>query len=135
MDQREYEHWSRVAKHVNRKRGTNFSPLEAKAIFDSAMNNPRPTNCSKCWEMPFLGTTEARGADMRVEIDDVQRTILHEIEAGATQRQVAQTYALALRSSVEIDWRAVNAMIALHWSESGLERIKRMAHSGSCFSE
>lgn len=68
-----------------------------------------------------------------MEISDVEFVIENEIKQGLTQKQIAQTYALALRSSYETDWAKVNRMIIDRWSVSGLERIKNMAHSGKCF--
>ena len=49
------------------------------------------------------------------------------------QKDIAKTYALALRSGDEPDWSIVNKAILERWSRSGLERIKKMAWSGSCF--
>jgi len=59
--------------------------------------------------------------------------IENEIKRGCTQKQIAQTYALALRSEEEVDWKQINTLIIERWSISGLERIKQMAWSGSCF--
>ena len=67
------------------------------------------------------------------EIEHVERVIGNEIKLGCTQKQVAQTYALALRSSWPTDWPKVNKLIVDRWSASGLERIKKMAWSRSCF--
>lgn len=72
---------------------------------------------------------------MKPKIACVEQTIENEIEQGCTQKQVAQTYALGLRSSWPTDWGAVNRAIIKRWSLSGLTRIKQMAHSGSCFEE
>lgn len=69
----------------------------------------------------------------RWELADVEGVIEREIAQKATQRQVAQTYALGLRSTWPKDWKRVNAMILARWSPAGLERIKRMAWSGTCF--
>lgn len=69
----------------------------------------------------------------KIEIADVEGVIKREIEQGCTQRQIAQTYALAIRSSWPTDWKAVNAMIVERWSASSLNRIKEMAHSSKCF--
>ena len=55
------------------------------------------------------------------------------VKHGFTQKQIAQSYALALRSSWPTDWPKVNKLIIDRWSASGLERIKKMAWSGSCF--
>jgi hypothetical protein len=71
--------------------------------------------------------------DWRFEIADVEGTIEREIAAKCTQKQIAQTYALAIKSSWPTDWPKVNQMIITRWSVSGLERIKKMAWSGKCF--
>jgi hypothetical protein len=68
-----------------------------------------------------------------VEIACVEQVIENEIQQGLTQKQIAQTYELGLRSSWPTDWAKVNRMIIERWSRSGLERIKKMAWSGSCF--
>ncbi|MDA0991659.1 MAG: hypothetical protein O3A51_13030 [Verrucomicrobia bacterium] len=67
-----------------------------------------------------------------VEIACVESVIENEIKQGCNQRQIAQTYALAVRSSWPTDWAKVNAMILAKWPK-GLERIKKMAWSGKCF--
>ncbi len=64
----------------------------------------------------------------------VEATIENEIKQGLTQRDIAQTYALGLRSSAKTDWAKVNALILARWPK-GLERIKKMAHSGKCFDQ
>ena len=70
---------------------------------------------------------------MSFEIACVEDVIENEIKLGLSQKQIAQTYALALRSSWPTDWPKVNKMIIDRWSLAGLERIKKMAWSGSCF--
>ena len=70
---------------------------------------------------------------MYVEIACVEQTIENEIKQMCTQKIIAQTYALGLKSSWPTDWVKVNKMIIERWSLSGLERIKKMAHSGKCF--
>ncbi len=72
-------------------------------------------------------------AGFTAEIACVEMVIENEIKQGCTQKQIAQTYALAIRSSWPTDWAAVNAMIVQRWSVKALERIKKMAWSGSCF--
>jgi hypothetical protein len=67
-----------------------------------------------------------------VEIWDVELVIENEIRMGLNQRQIAQTYALALRSTYPTDWARVNEAIAKRWPK-GLERIKKLAWSGKCF--
>jgi len=69
---------------------------------------------------------------MTIEIACVEAVIENEIKQGCTQRQVAQTYALGLRSSWPTDWAKVNALILARWPK-GLERVKEMAWSGKCF--
>lgn len=73
--------------------------------------------------------------DVTMEIMDVEGVIRREIAAKMTQRQIAQTYRLALQSSYPTDWAEVNRMIIERWSLSGLERVKKMAWSGKCFEE
>jgi hypothetical protein len=70
---------------------------------------------------------------MAVEIACVEEVIENEIKQGCTQRQIAQTYALGIRSTWPTDWKKVNAMILERWSPAGLDRIKTMAWNGSCF--
>lgn len=72
---------------------------------------------------------------VRLEIQAVELVIENEIKQGCTQTQIAQTYALAIRSSWPTDWAKVNAMIIERWSKSGLLRIKNTAWSGKCFAE
>ena len=50
-------------------------------------------------------------------------------------RDIAQTYALAMRSSETVDWATVNRAIVDRWTRSALEWIKYQAHSGKCFDE
>lgn len=70
--------------------------------------------------------------NVRIEIGAVELMIEDEINQGLSQKQIAQTYALALRSSWPTDWKRVNEAILARWPK-GLERIKRMAWSGKCF--
>lgn len=67
-----------------------------------------------------------------MEIACVESVIENEIKQGCNQRQIAQTYALAIRSGWPTDWAKVNAMIVAKWPK-GLTRIKEMAWSGKCF--
>lgn len=68
----------------------------------------------------------------QMELACVESVIENEIKQGCNQRQIAQTYALALRSTWPTDWAKVNAMIVAKWPK-GLTRIKEMAWSGKCF--
>ena len=67
---------------------------------------------------------------MRIHLMAVEAVITNEIEQGCTQREIARTYALALRSDYETDWGAVNAAIIERWSMAGLQRIKTAAWDG-----
>lgn len=71
---------------------------------------------------------------MQMDIACVEMVIENEIKQGCNQREVAQTYALALRSCWPTDWRRVNQAILARWPK-GLKRIKELAHSGKCFTE
>lgn len=68
----------------------------------------------------------------RLELACVEEVIERELASGCTQKQIAQTYALGLRSSWPTDWGRVNAAILAKWPK-GLTRIKKMAWSGKCF--
>lgn len=70
---------------------------------------------------------------MRFEIAEVEFVIENDIKQGLSQKQIAQTYALALRSSYKTDWARVNAAIIAKWGSKALERIKTMAWKGTCF--
>ena len=67
-----------------------------------------------------------------IELACVEDVIAQDLANGATQKSVAKTYALGLRSSWPTDWVNVNAMILAKWPK-GLVRIKKMAWSGKCF--
>ena len=69
---------------------------------------------------------------MIIELCDVEGCIEQDIRNGATQRSVAKTYALGLRSTWPTDWAKVNAMILDKWPK-GLSRIKEMAWTGKCW--
>lgn len=59
------------------------------------------------------------------------QVICNEIAQGVTQKDIALTYALAIRSAAakadEPDWGTINRAIINRWSMSGLERIKKRA--------
>lgn len=65
-------------------------------------------------------------SDFSVHLADAAGTIENEIALGASQADVAKTYALALRSAVPQDWKRVNAAIVKRWPK-GLARIKASA--------
>ena len=64
--------------------------------------------------------------EFTAHIVDAAGVIENEIRLGATQKSVAKTYALALRSSVKQDWARINAAIRNRWPK-GLGRIKESA--------
>lgn len=66
---------------------------------------------------------------MTLELWNVESAIENEIAQGATQRDIASTYGLALRSSYPTDWARVNAAIVARWPK-GLARIKEAAWAG-----
>lgn len=71
---------------------------------------------------------------MKVELGDCTNTLLREVSIKQLhQKDIAQTYRLAMESSEETDWPKVNRAIIERWSGSGLKRIKQLAHSGKCF--
>ena len=59
------------------------------------------------------------------------QTICDEVRQGLTQKEIAVTYALAIRSASvgadTPDWAAINGAILSRWKMSGLERIKKLA--------
>lgn len=64
-----------------------------------------------------------------LELADVESVIENEIAQGCTQKDIASTYGLALRSSWRTDWARVNAAITARWPK-GLDRIKAAAWKG-----
>ena len=73
---------------------------------------------------------------MKIELADCTNAILREIDNPRLYRKdIAMTYALALRSSEEVDWAKVNKAIMNRWSSSGLKFIKEQAWSGKCYKE
>jgi hypothetical protein len=59
------------------------------------------------------------------------QTICAEVQQGFTQKEIAVSYALAIRSAAvgadSPDWSAINGAILSRWKMSGLERIKKLA--------
>lgn len=71
---------------------------------------------------------------MSFELRSCTYTLLAEIwDPRFTRKDVAMTYRLAMESSEETDWKAVNAAIITRWSLSALRWIKNQAHSGRAF--
>ena len=74
--------------------------------------------------------------EVYLELRCCEDVILNELKhREVTQKDIAQTYRLALRSSEDIDWGKINKAIVKRWSLSGLKRIKETAWSGKCFEE
>jgi len=71
---------------------------------------------------------------MKVTLLCCQSTILDEIaEKTSKKKNIAQTYALILKSDEQVDWKVINTAIIQRWSRSALNDIKKMAWSGKCF--
>lgn len=77
-------------------------------------------------------------SDVRFELAACETMLLEEIANPVMKRRdVAKTYALALRSSerATVDWAKVNRAIIERWSTSALLWIKNQAWSGKAFEE
>ena len=73
-------------------------------------------------------------AEYRIIMADCENVILRELQDKQfKQRDIAQSYALAMASGEDIDWQRVNKAIIERWSKSGLTRVKEMAWSGRCW--
>ena len=71
---------------------------------------------------------------MSLELANCTNHLLREIaDPRMHRRDVAQSYALAMRSSEATDYATINAAIIARWSLSALEYIKNQAHTGRCF--
>ena len=68
---------------------------------------------------------------MSIYLIDCTETICDEVARGHSQKSVAITYAMALRSQAagmdKPDWKVINTAILSRWKPSGLERIKKIA--------
>jgi aminopeptidase N len=65
---------------------------------------------------------------MKIELMNCTRVLLDEIdEKKITRDKLALTYAMAICSSDNTDWKQVNAAIIKRWSLSTLEYIKQKA--------
>ena len=75
---------------------------------------------------------------MPFELAACESMLLSEIADPRMKRNdVAQTYALTLRSSErsQVDWGKINRAIIARWSLSALTWIKTKAWNGKCFKE
>lgn len=59
------------------------------------------------------------------------QAIQNEVAQGASQKNIALTYAMAIKSEAQgadkPDWSAINRAILSRWKMGGLERIKKRA--------
>lgn len=63
-----------------------------------------------------------------IELACCTQTLLHQVSMReVTQPMLAETYAMAMLSSEETDWHAVNEAIIARWSFSGLNRVREIA--------
>lgn len=66
--------------------------------------------------------------DFSVSLLMPTETILNELQdRKTTQKTLALTYYLAMRSTEPTDWLTVNRAIIARWSVAGLERVKTLA--------
>lgn len=71
-------------------------------------------------------------SDFRINLVCCTQVIIDEVaQSELTQRDIALTYAMAIKSAMQgadkPDWRAINTAILARWKMSGLERIKARA--------
>lgn len=70
-------------------------------------------------------------SDIQINLVCCTQVILNELQRGCTQKGLALTYAMALKSAAEgadkPDWRTINEAILGKYKMSGLERIKKRA--------
>ena len=71
-------------------------------------------------------------SDVRINLVCCTQTICNEIAQGVTQKSVALTYAMAMKSQLQgddaPDWPTINQAILERWSFNGLVRVKKRAH-------
>ena len=74
---------------------------------------------------------EDLGDGWRINMVCCTEVICDEIAKGLTQRDIALSYALAIKSQAQEadrpDWGRINRAIVDRWSMAGLERIKKAA--------
>ena len=64
---------------------------------------------------------------MKVDLCNIESVIETEIKNKCNQKTIALSYAFALTSSNEIDFKKINQLIVNRWSMSGLDRVMKMA--------
>ncbi len=65
--------------------------------------------------------------ESRIRLGNMAISVECEIAQGATQKDVADTYALAILDGEATDVPRMNKAIIERWSMAGLERVKAMA--------
>ncbi len=70
-------------------------------------------------------------SDWQVNLICCTDVICNEVERGVSQKDIAVSYALAIKSQAQKadnpDWSVINRAILARWKMSGLERIKKRA--------
>lgn len=70
-------------------------------------------------------------SDVSINLVCCTDVILNEIARGVVQKDIALTYAMAIKSDAEgadkPDWPIINRAIIKRWGMSGLERVKKRA--------
>jgi hypothetical protein len=76
-------------------------------------------------------TKHMSDGSFRINMICCTSVICDEVAAGLPQKQIALSYALAIKSEIEgadkPEWPVINAAILGRWKMSGLERIKKRA--------
>ena len=70
-------------------------------------------------------------SDFSINLVCCTQVICNEVSLGCTQKDIALSYAMAIKSQAEgadlPDWKTINGAILSKWKMSGLERIKARA--------
>lgn len=70
--------------------------------------------------------------DYQINLICCTDVICDEVKMGLSQKDIAVTYAMAMKSAAQgadaPDWKVINTAILSRWKMSGLERIKKRAH-------
>lgn len=64
---------------------------------------------------------------MKIELMDVEETLLEELEHSVMKKDIAVTYAFAIVSTEKINWPRVNVAIRQKWGVKSLIYIKKLA--------
>lgn len=70
-------------------------------------------------------------SEIEINLVCCTQVICNEIEQGVSQKDIALTYAMAIKAQAQKadmpDWSVINKAILAKWKPSGLERIKKRA--------